>query len=61
MWYHDAVCDHVETDPSDYACGPYSQCINRVLYIECIPGECPSGFFCANQRFPPLLHLIEYV
>ncbi|EIW76613.1 SET domain-containing protein [Coniophora puteana RWD-64-598 SS2] len=38
------------SDPSD-ACGPHSDCINRLTEVECIPGECRCRNYCQNQRF----------
>lgn len=36
------------------ACGPFSKCMNRELFIECNPVECPAGINCQNQRFQKL-------
>lgn len=38
-------------DGVNRACGPDSDCINRVTSIECVDGECGCGDACANQRF----------
>lgn len=32
------------------ACGPSSECLNRLLMTECNPAYCPSGDRCDNQR-----------
>ncbi|XP_077992011.1 histone-lysine N-methyltransferase NSD2-like isoform X2 [Glandiceps talaboti] len=32
-------------------CGPDSDCLNRMLLIECHPQVCPAGDKCQNQRF----------
>ncbi|XP_070541450.1 histone-lysine N-methyltransferase NSD2-like isoform X2 [Ptychodera flava] len=32
-------------------CGPDSDCLNRMLLIECHPQVCPAGEKCQNQRF----------
>ncbi|KAK9722596.1 hypothetical protein K7432_002586 [Basidiobolus ranarum] len=40
-----------ETDDPSAACGADSDCINRILFIECTPGDCPCGSYCQNQRF----------
>ncbi|KAJ9052374.1 hypothetical protein DSO57_1034882 [Entomophthora muscae] len=32
-------------------CGEYSECINRLLQVECLRGVCPGGKHCKNQRF----------
>ncbi|ORX79705.1 hypothetical protein K493DRAFT_271030 [Basidiobolus meristosporus CBS 931.73] len=40
-----------EIDDPSVACGPNSDCINRMLFIECTPGDCPCGSYCQNQRF----------
>ncbi|TNY24055.1 histone-lysine N-methyltransferase, H3 lysine-36 specific [Rhodotorula diobovata] len=55
--YHDADmarCDCVPdpTVPEDeQACGEHSNCISRVLLMECDRGECRCGNKCQNQRF----------
>lgn len=33
------------------ACGSDTSCINRMMFIECTEGDCPSGHFCQNRRF----------
>ncbi|BFZ54060.1 histone methyltransferase set2 [Savitreella phatthalungensis] len=40
-----------ESSGINKACGPDSDCINRVTSIECVDGECSCGDACANQRF----------
>lgn len=44
-----------ETFPCDCnsltACDEDTGCINRTLFIECNPRECPAGNRCQNQRF----------
>ncbi|KAK0080937.1 hypothetical protein PV325_013077 [Microctonus aethiopoides] len=32
-------------------CAPDSDCLNRILSIECSPGICPAGARCNNQSF----------
>ncbi|GAA6055843.1 hypothetical protein JCM3770_004787 [Rhodotorula araucariae] len=49
-----ARCDCVpEPDmPLDeQACGEHSQCMNRLMQIECVKGDCKCGKRCQNQRF----------
>ncbi|CAG8494432.1 9888_t:CDS:10 [Ambispora gerdemannii] len=46
--YGICVCEYQPGDPIDDACG--SECINRVLFIECT-GDCPIGDYCKNKRF----------
>lgn len=44
-------CQYNPDEPSS-ACGDYSDCINRVLFIECVEGECPVGRqYCQNRRY----------
>ncbi|KAF9451333.1 hypothetical protein P691DRAFT_663480 [Macrolepiota fuliginosa MF-IS2] len=38
-------------DSEDMACGPYSDCINRLTQVECLPGDCRCRNYCQNQRF----------
>jgi histone-lysine N-methyltransferase SETD2 len=38
------------------ACGEGANCINRTLFIECRPGDCPCGERCQNQRFQRAQH-----
>ncbi|KAL0952486.1 hypothetical protein HGRIS_006750 [Hohenbuehelia grisea] len=38
-------------DDTDAACGPNSDCINRLTQVECLPDDCRCGDFCQNQRF----------
>ncbi|KAI8874870.1 hypothetical protein K501DRAFT_339017, partial [Backusella circina FSU 941] len=33
------------------ACGLDDQCINRIMFMECIVEDCPSGRLCQNRRF----------
>ncbi|CAK5271481.1 unnamed protein product [Mycena citricolor] len=40
-----------DVDPPHIACGPGSNCINRLTQIECLPGDCRCGSHCQNQRF----------
>ncbi|XP_035729731.1 histone-lysine N-methyltransferase NSD2-like isoform X1 [Vespa mandarinia] len=35
----------------DDACAPGTDCLNRILLIECSPGVCPAGTKCNNQDF----------
>lgn len=36
---------------SEQACGEDANCVNRLLQIECIQGDCKCGKWCQNQRF----------
>ncbi|ORX40448.1 hypothetical protein BD324DRAFT_658455 [Kockovaella imperatae] len=47
------VCDCVydKHDPDAKPCGPYSDCINRAIFIECLAEECRAKSQCQNQRF----------
>ncbi|CAG8453582.1 3083_t:CDS:10, partial [Scutellospora calospora] len=38
-------------DNPNKACGEYTGCVNRELFIECVDGECPCGSYCQNRRF----------
>lgn len=40
-------CDPSKPNP----CGPESDCINRLLMVECNPQVCPAGENCCNQNF----------
>ncbi|XP_057325332.1 histone-lysine N-methyltransferase NSD2 isoform X2 [Microplitis mediator] len=41
-----------ECDPEwDTPCDANSDCLNRILSIECSPGICPAGPKCCNQSF----------
>ncbi|XP_012266706.2 histone-lysine N-methyltransferase NSD2 isoform X2 [Athalia rosae] len=43
------ACD---CDPDwDNPCAPETDCLNRILSIECSPGICPAGVKCGNQAF----------
>ncbi|KAG8803734.1 histone methyltransferase set2 [Serendipita sp. 401] len=44
-------CSYKPGDPVDRACGPKSDCINRLTQVECLDGECRCQAFCQNQRF----------
>ncbi|GAA5888479.1 hypothetical protein JCM6882_008636 [Rhodosporidiobolus microsporus] len=35
----------------DTACGDHSNCMNRLMQIECVKGDCRCGRYCQNQRF----------
>lgn len=37
--------------PPHVACGPSSNCINRLTQVECLPGDCRCRASCQNQRF----------
>ncbi|KAH9624060.1 hypothetical protein KSS87_001821 [Heliosperma pusillum] len=37
--------------PVDGTLGCGSQCLNRMLNIECVHGTCPCGDLCSNQQF----------
>ncbi|KAJ3515007.1 hypothetical protein NLJ89_g2034 [Agrocybe chaxingu] len=38
-------------DKPDSACGPSSDCINRLTQVECLPDDCRCETYCQNQRF----------
>ncbi|GLB44230.1 putative class V-like SAM-binding methyltransferase superfamily, Histone-lysine methyltransferase family. SET2 subfamily protein [Lyophyllum shimeji] len=38
-------------DYPDAACGPGSDCINRLTQVECLPDDCRCRSHCQNQRF----------
>ncbi|KAG6909160.1 hypothetical protein DXG01_001787 [Tephrocybe rancida] len=38
-------------DDPDHACGPDSDCINRLTQVECLPDDCRCRSHCRNQRF----------
>ncbi|KAF8966903.1 hypothetical protein BDZ97DRAFT_1917169 [Flammula alnicola] len=38
-------------DSCDEACGPYSDCINRLTQVECLEDDCRCRSYCQNQRF----------
>ncbi|CAA7262089.1 unnamed protein product [Cyclocybe aegerita] len=38
-------------DKPDVACGPSSDCINRLTQVECLPDDCRCETYCQNQRF----------
>merc|ERR1712071_60425 len=40
-------CDQDQENP----CGPDTECLNRMLRIECEPSVCPGGSKCNNQFF----------
>ncbi|XP_067008061.2 histone-lysine N-methyltransferase NSD2 [Anabrus simplex] len=45
---------------SENPCGPDSDCINRILLVECSPAVCGAGDKCRNQcfekrQYPPLM------
>ncbi|KAJ1733202.1 hypothetical protein LPJ61_001677 [Coemansia biformis] len=40
-----------DTDPRVQACGESSDCINRLVQMECNPLTCPCGSHCMNRRF----------
>uniref|UniRef100_A0A1A9WY31 Histone-lysine N-methyltransferase n=1 Tax=Glossina brevipalpis TaxID=37001 RepID=A0A1A9WY31_9MUSC len=42
-------CNCLATDENP--CGPYSNCLNRVLFNECSPKICRAGERCQNQMF----------
>ncbi|KAF6750904.1 histone-lysine N-methyltransferase [Ephemerocybe angulata] len=46
----DCVYEH-GVDDEDVACGPWSDCINRLTQVECLPDDCRCGPYCQNQRF----------
>lgn len=46
----DCLYEH-GVDSHDKACGPYSDCINRLTQVECLPEDCRCRSYCQNQRF----------
>ncbi|KAK3914863.1 Histone-lysine N-methyltransferase, H3 lysine-36 specific [Frankliniella fusca] len=36
---------------SQHPCSPDSECLNRILMVECDPNTCPAGDKCENQYF----------
>lgn len=41
-----------ECDPEwNNPCAPGTDCLNRILLVECNPGICPAGAKCMNQSF----------
>ncbi|PPQ98680.1 hypothetical protein CVT24_003307 [Panaeolus cyanescens] len=46
----DCTYDH-GVDSTDNACGPYSDCINRLTQVECLSEDCRCKSYCQNQRF----------
>lgn len=36
---------------SEHPCSPDSECLNRILMVECDPKTCPAGENCENQYF----------
>lgn len=50
----DLICKCVEIEEPGreglVACGPSSECLNRLLLTECNPAYCPGGERCDNQR-----------
>ncbi|GAA5990320.1 hypothetical protein JCM10908_007315 [Rhodotorula pacifica] len=36
---------------SEQACGEHSNCMNRLMQIECMRGDCRCGKHCQNQKF----------
>ncbi|RKP37483.1 hypothetical protein BJ085DRAFT_31547 [Dimargaris cristalligena] len=40
-----------DVDDISMACGEQSDCINRILYIECKRDACSVGGYCQNRRF----------
>ncbi|ODV83714.1 hypothetical protein CANARDRAFT_29704 [[Candida] arabinofermentans NRRL YB-2248] len=44
-------CHEVISDGRNVACGPESECINRLTNIECVDDQCSCGVDCQNQRF----------
>lgn len=48
------TCDcteELDSNNENQACGPYSDCINRLTNIECVDDQCNCGDSCLNQRF----------
>jgi len=50
MMVCDCAFDPADDDPED-ACGPHSNCINRLTQVECLKYECQTKEYCQNQRF----------
>ncbi|TFK37690.1 hypothetical protein BDQ12DRAFT_607516 [Crucibulum laeve] len=46
----DCTYDHGVDNPG-HACGPDSDCINRLTQVECLPDDCRCRSYCQNQRF----------
>jgi histone-lysine N-methyltransferase SETD2 len=44
-------CTQEIEDGINIACGPFSDCINRLTNIECADDQCGCGDLCMNQRF----------
>ncbi|KAJ1917891.1 hypothetical protein H4219_002935 [Mycoemilia scoparia] len=45
-------CQYTDgTDDRSMACGEASDCINRLIQMECNPLTCPTGSYCLNRRF----------
>ncbi|GAA5985214.1 hypothetical protein JCM11641_003634 [Rhodosporidiobolus odoratus] len=47
-------CDctyHPTEADEEQACGDHSNCMNRLMQIECMKGDCKCGRHCQNQRF----------
>lgn len=44
-------CQEERENGINIACGPDSDCINRLTNIECVNGQCGCGDNCLNQRF----------
>ncbi|GAA5869520.1 hypothetical protein JCM8547_001513 [Rhodosporidiobolus lusitaniae] len=45
-------CQYDPDEPEDeQACGDHSNCMNRLMQIECMKGDCRCGRHCQNQRF----------
>ncbi|BGP58042.1 hypothetical protein JCM8202_001719 [Rhodotorula sphaerocarpa] len=50
----EARCDCTYTPNwplSEQACGEHSNCMNRLMQIECLEGDCRCGSHCQNQKF----------
>ncbi|KAH6904496.1 histone-lysine N-methyltransferase [Coprinopsis sp. MPI-PUGE-AT-0042] len=47
----DCVFDPDVDVDEDNACGPYSDCINRLTQVECLTDDCRCRSHCQNQRF----------
>lgn len=43
---------------AEQACGEDSSCMNRLMQIECVQGDCKCGENCQNQRYVFGLHYI---
>ncbi|GAA5840308.1 hypothetical protein JCM11251_006691 [Rhodosporidiobolus azoricus] len=45
------IVGRIDEPLEDQACGDHSNCMNRLMQIECVKGDCRCGRYCQNQRF----------